>query len=97
MLFYFFTCFISLPIEGKVARPCVVTDEVGIFLSLFNNIKLELFHLITVYRRSVSLRLGHVAALTVHRTFIHYRRAASLPSRESLGRFLLTFKQNNQA
>ena len=28
---------------------------------------------------TVSLRLGHAPALNVHRTFIHYRRAASLP------------------
>ena len=28
---------------------------------------------------TVSLRLGHTPALNVHRTFIHYRRAASLP------------------
>ena len=30
----------------------------------------------------VSLRLGHAAVLTVHRTVIHYRVAASLPSGE---------------
>ena len=30
---------------------------------------------------SVSLRLGHGAALTCHRHVIHYRAAASLPSR----------------
>ena len=58
----------------------------------YNNIKPELFHLITVLRRSVSLRLGHAPALNVHRTFIHYRRAASLPSRGSLEKFLLHFK-----
>ena len=29
----------------------------------------------------VSLRLGHGAALTVHRTVIHSRAAASLPRR----------------
>ena len=28
---------------------------------------------------TVSLRLGHAPALNVHRAFIHYRRAASLP------------------
>ena len=28
---------------------------------------------------TVSLRLGHISALTVHRTVIHYRNAASLP------------------
>ncbi len=28
---------------------------------------------------TVSLRLGHTPALNVHRTFINYRRAASLP------------------
>ena len=28
---------------------------------------------------AVSLRLGHIAALTVRRTVIHYRDAASLP------------------
>ena len=40
---------------------------------------------------SVSLRLGHAPALNVHRTFIHYRRAASLPCNKGrLGRFLLT-------
>ncbi len=31
------------------------------------------------YGASVSLRLGHATALTVHRTVIHYRVAASLP------------------
>ena len=30
---------------------------------------------------SVSLRLGHGAALTCHRHVIHYRAAASLPKR----------------
>ena len=32
-------------------------------------------------RASVSLRLGHGAALTCHRHVIHYRAAASLPKR----------------
>ena len=32
-------------------------------------------------RDSVSLRLGHGAALTCHRHVIHYRAAASLPIR----------------
>ena len=32
-------------------------------------------------RDSVSLRLGHVAALTVHRTVIHYRADTALPYR----------------
>ena len=36
------------------------------------------------YADSVSLRLGHAPALTVHRTVIHYRRAASLPDKVSL-------------
>ena len=31
----------------------------------------------------LSLRLGHIAALTVHRTVIHYRDAASLPEGEA--------------
>jgi hypothetical protein len=31
------------------------------------------------FAASVSLRLGHAPALNVHRTFIHYRRAALLP------------------
>ena len=44
------------------------------------------------FAASVSLRLGHAPALNVHRTFIHYRRAASLPSRGSLEKFLLHFK-----
>ena len=35
-------------------------------------------------RATVSLRLGHISALTVHRTVIHYRNAASLPSRGRL-------------
>ena len=40
---------------------------------------------------TVSLRLGHAPALNVHRTFIHYRRAASLPCfKGRLGYFLLT-------
>ena len=33
---------------------------------------------------SVSLRFGHATALTVHRTVIHYRSAASLPRGGSL-------------
>ena len=33
----------------------------------------------------VSLRLGHATALTVPRTVIHYRVAASLPAGEGLG------------
>ena len=33
-------------------------------------------------RDSFSLRLGNAPALTVHRTVIHYRRAASLPEWE---------------
>ena len=32
----------------------------------------------------VSLRFGHVTALTVHRTVIHYRAAASLPTGEGI-------------
>ena len=36
------------------------------------------------YADSVSLRLGRAPALTVHRTVIHYRRAASLPDKVSL-------------
>ena len=39
--------------------------------------------LITRYAGAVSLRLGHIAALTVHRTVIHYRDAASLPQGEA--------------
>ena len=34
---------------------------------------------IITFAATVSLRLGHAPALNVHRTFIHYRRAASLP------------------
>ena len=34
---------------------------------------------------SVSLRLGHGAALTCHRHVIHYRAAASLPKRDAKG------------
>ena len=41
---------------------------------------------------SVSLRLGHATALTVHRTVIHYRVDTALPSRGSLGRFLRTLR-----
>ena len=40
---------------------------------------------------SVSLRLGHVAALTVHRTVIHYRADTSLPYRGAETWFLLKF------
>ena len=36
-------------------------------------------------RDSVSLRLGHGAALTCHRHVIHYRAAASLPKRGAKG------------
>ena len=34
---------------------------------------------------SLSLRLGHGAALTCHRHVIHYRAAASLPKRGAKG------------
>ena len=34
----------------------------------------------------VSLRFGHATALTVHRTVIHYRSAASLPTGEGLAK-----------
>ena len=65
------------------------SDEVADFyLIIFRNIGLQIFHLISRSRDSVSLRLGHVAALTVHRTVIHYRADTSLPSKGSLGRFL---------
>ena len=37
---------------------------------------------------SVSLRLGHGAALTCHRHVIHYRAAASLPKRGAKGEVL---------
>ncbi len=37
-------------------------------------------------RDSFSLRLGHAPALTVQRTVIHYRRAASLPIWEPIRR-----------
>ena len=37
-------------------------------------------------RGSVSLRLGHGAALTTHRVVIHYRAVTSLPLGGSLGR-----------
>ena len=37
---------------------------------------------------AVSLRLGHATALTVHRTVIHYRSAASLPQGEAYYRHL---------
>ena len=48
-------------------------------------------------RDSVSLRLGHGAALTCHRHVIHYRAAASLPSRGAEGcgkalKFCLTLR-----
>ena len=39
---------------------------------------------------TVSLRLGHATALTVHRTVIHYRADTSLPYRGAKDRFLLT-------
>ena len=35
------------------------------------------------YAAGFSLRLGHAAALTVHRTVIHYRADTSLPQRRS--------------
>ena len=49
-----------------------------------------LFHLIrqTFGLPPFSLRFGHLAVLTVHRTVIHYRSAALLPSRGRLGRTL---------
>ena len=78
--------------RGRLAADCAARMRWQIFISLYNNIKPELFQLITVLRRSFSLRLGHAPALNVHRTFIHYRRAASLPSRGSLEKFLLHFK-----
>ena len=39
-------------------------------------------------RLKVSLRLGHAAGLTVHRTVIQYRGAASLPRRSLKDWFL---------
>ena len=46
---------------------------------------------IITFADTVSLRLGHAPALNVHRTFIHYRRAASLPCfKGRLGYSLLT-------
>ncbi len=36
-------------------------------------------------RDSVSLRLGHATALTVHRTVIHYRVDTALPLNHSRG------------
>ena len=35
------------------------------------------------YADSVSLRLGRIAALTVHRTAIHYRADTALPYRDA--------------
>ncbi len=40
--------------------------------------------LTTAYGGAFSLRLGHHSALTVHRTVIHYRIAASLPQGRGL-------------
>ena len=48
---------------------------------------------------SVSLRLGHATALTVPRTVIHYRVAASLPTGEgfykSVGEGLVSSRKNS--
>ncbi len=44
---------------------------------------------IITFADTVSLRLGHAPALNVHRTFIHYRRAASLPYRGAQPIFFL--------
>ena len=43
-------------------------------------------------RGSVSLRLGHGAALTTHRVVIHYRAVTSLPLGGSLGRDRRVFR-----
>ena len=52
--------------------------------------------LITRYAGAVSLRLGHITALTVHRTVIHYRDAASLPQGEAsrLSTYITPTNQN---
>ena len=49
------------------------------FTDLKNILKYAFFIPSVVKDDTVSLRLGHAPALNVHRTFIHYRRAASLP------------------
>ena len=84
--------FNSLPLEGKVGGGLRRSDEVSKFHHAdFHKIWLALFHLITVLRRSVSLRLGHAPALNVRWTFIHYRRAALLPCNKGRHeKFLLT-------
>ncbi len=63
-------------LAGEVAS--AICAEVGGVKIIF--IKLQINPSVTTQGRdSASLRLGHAPALNVHRTFIHYRRAASVP------------------
>ena len=83
----------AFPLRGRWAADCAARMRWQLFISLFIKLRLDFFHLISRLRASVSLRLGHAPALNVHRTFIHYRRAASLPCNKGrLEKFLLTSK-----
>ena len=68
-------CLTSLLLREKVARAERVTDEELVKSYLHK-------HLIHRKRSSFSLRLGHVLALTVTLTVIHYQNAATLPTGE---------------
>ena len=83
--------FTAFPLRGRWAADCAARMRWQLFISLFIKLRLDFFHLISRLRATVSLRLGHAPALNVHRTFIHYRRAASLPCNKGRHeKFLLT-------
>ena len=80
----------SLPLEGKVStRGSEASEAVDGWGG--KGLKFRLYSFITPSATphhpppsgAVSLRLGHATALTVHRTVIHYRSAASLPQGEA--------------
>ena len=65
------------PIEGELSTEPTEGFEIKSDEILFNP------HRHSLRCATVSLRLGHATALTVHRTVIHSRGAASLPSAEA--------------
>ena len=60
-------------------RACLPTKKAVTYGLKFHQVYVKP---LSLSRDSFSLRLGHAPALTVHRTVIHYRRAASLPEWE---------------
>ena len=79
----------GLPLEGggfgglRRSRKEFKSDKTLFFCRLCRPVSLCSTTPSVGYAASVSLRLGHVAALTVHRTVIHYRADTSLPQRRS--------------